>query len=132
MALSFSTLCFCMTSLVLGTAYDYGFDVTKALQNKRQSDSIVVTTGMPLNEDGSVPVRLEIRDLEQDEDRWSLYILALDMMQYTDQSEPTSWFGITSTLHQIRHYTSNLIHTNLDSVADIRCSVVRRHTRRAF
>lgn len=121
MARIFSILCFCMTSLVLGTSYDYGygFDITKAHHTRRQSDPIVVTTGMPLNEDGSVPVRLEIRELQQDEDRWSLYILALDMMQYTDQSDPTSWFGITSTLHHIRRHICYLIHSNLGFEADI-------------
>lgn len=88
-----------MVPLAWGTSYDYGFDITKALKAKRQSQGTIVTSGMPLNEDGSVPVRLEIRDLQQDADRWSLYILALDLMQYTDQTDPTSWFGITSMLH---------------------------------
>lgn len=130
--LSFSILCCCMISMVLGTSYDYGFDVTKAHQSKRQSDGIIVTTGMPLNEDGSVPVRPEIRDLQQDVDRWSLYVLALDMLQYTDQSEPTSWFGITSTSHQIRRHICFLSHSNLGSDADFRCLVTLRHTWCAF
>lgn len=85
-----------MVHSVLGTSYDYGFDVTEGLKAKRaSSSSIVVTTGMPLRSNGSVPVRSEIRDLQQDTDKWSLYILALDLMQYTDQSDITSWFGIS-------------------------------------
>lgn len=88
-----------MIPLVLGTSYDYGFDVTAARKAKRQSGDIVVTTGMPPRDDGSIPVRPEIRTLQQDEDKWSLYILALDMLQYTAQSDPTSWFGLTGTLH---------------------------------
>lgn len=79
----------------MGTSYDYGLDITKSLKEKRQSDGYIVTTGMPLNQNGSVPVRHEIRDLQQDPDRWVLYILALDMMQYTDQSDESSWYSIT-------------------------------------
>lgn len=87
-----------MISLAVGTSYDYGFDVKSGLKDKRQSGGFIVTTGMPLNEDGSVPVRREIRDLQQDSDRWELYILALDMMQWTDQSDQSSWYGITGSL----------------------------------
>ncbi|KAJ4414265.1 hypothetical protein N0V82_008047 [Gnomoniopsis sp. IMI 355080] len=92
---SLGVICCCMVSLVAGTSYNYGFDVIKGLKNKRQSGGFIVTTGMPLNADGSAPVRREIRDLQQDTDRWALYILALDMMQYTDQSDQSSWYAIT-------------------------------------
>lgn len=88
-----------MISLAAGTSYKYSFDVTKGLKEKRQSGDFIVTTGMPLNQDGSAPARLEIRDLQQDPEKWTLYILALDMMQYTDQSDQTSWYAITGTLH---------------------------------
>lgn len=92
-------LCCCMISLALGQSYDYGFDVARAYNTKRQlGESIVVTSGMPVGS-GPVPVRPDLRDLQKDADRWSLYILALDMMQYTDQSYPTSWFSISGTLH---------------------------------
>ncbi|PSR97483.1 common central domain of tyrosinase-domain-containing protein [Coniella lustricola] len=85
-----------MVTAALCTSYDYGFDIIKSMNSKRQADGTIVTTGMPLRSDGSVPIRLEIRDLQQDTNQWSLYILALDMMQFTDQSDPTSWFSITS------------------------------------
>lgn len=107
-ALSLTVLCCYMISLVLSTSYDYGFDATKILKAKRQSPDFIVTTGMPLNEDGSVPIRPEIRTLQQDADRWELYLLALDMMQYTDQSDPSSWFGITSMLHWVRRWSPPL------------------------
>ncbi|KAL1870506.1 hypothetical protein Daus18300_005194 [Diaporthe australafricana] len=88
-------VCRCMISLALGQSYSYDFDVAKAYNTKRQlGGNIVVTTGMPVGS-GPVPVRPNIRDLQKDPDRWSLYILALDMMQWTDQSQPTSWFSIT-------------------------------------
>lgn len=92
-------LCCCVISLVMGQSYDYGFDVTRAYNAKRQlGANIVVTTGMPVGP-GPVPVRPDIRDLQKDSDKWSLYILALDMMQWTEQSQPTSWFSIGGTLH---------------------------------
>lgn len=92
-------LCCCMISLALAQSYDYGFDVARAYHTKRQlGDKIVVTTGMPVGS-GPVPVRPDIRDLQKDPDKWSLYILALDMMQWTEQSYPTSWFSISGTLH---------------------------------
>lgn len=86
--------------LVLGTSYDYGLNITEGLRAKRASDgNLVVTKGMPLRSNGSVPVRYEIRDLQRDSDKWSLYLLALDLMQFTDQSVPTSWFQISGGLH---------------------------------
>lgn len=90
-----------MISLVLGASYNYGFDVNEALRAKRQSDeTIIITKGMPPRQNGSLPVRIEVRDLEKDQDKWALYVLALDMMQYTSQSEITSWYSISSTLHR--------------------------------
>lgn len=89
----------CMVSLVVGQSYDYGFDAARSYNAKRQlGGNIVVTTGMPVDP-GPVPVRPDIRDLQKDPDKWSLYVLALDMMQWTEQSQPTSWFAIGGTLH---------------------------------
>jgi tyrosinase len=91
-------LCCRMMSLTLGQSYNYGFDVAKAYHAKRQlGGNMVVTTGMPVGS-GPVPVRPDIRHLQKDPDKWSLYILALDMMQWTDQSYPTSWFSISGKL----------------------------------
>lgn len=92
-------LFWCIISLALCQSYDYGFDAARAYNAKRQlGRGIVVTTGMPVGP-GPVPVRLDIRDLQKDPDKWSLYILALDMLQWTEQSQPTSWFSISGTLH---------------------------------
>lgn len=93
-------LCCCIISLALGQSYDYGFDVARAYHAKRQlGGDIIVTTGMPVGP-GAVPSRPDIHDLQNDQDKWNLYILALDMMQWTDQSFPTSWFAI-SGLHGV-------------------------------
>lgn len=101
---SLSILCCCVSSLVAATSYKYGFDVTTAMKAKRQTGGFIVTKGMPRNTDGSIPARVEIRDLQQNPDKWALYILALDMMQYTDQSDETSWYGILGMSHSVHCY----------------------------
>jgi len=45
--------------------------------------------------DGSVPLRLEIRQLQQNADQWNLYLLALDRLQNVNQSELLSWYQIS-------------------------------------
>lgn len=76
--------------------YDYG-EINISLPEKRQSSDIpYITTGVTNNlpTDGSMPLRLEIRELQKNTEQWNLYILALDMLQYTDQSELLSWYEI--------------------------------------
>lgn len=43
---------------------------------------------------GSLPVRREIRELEKDQDLWTLYLLGLDYMQASEQDDPLSWYKI--------------------------------------
>lgn len=96
-----SLVCCSMMASVLGENYNYGINITEGLKAKRaSSDGIIVTTGMPLRANGSVPVRYEIRNLQQDTNKWELYILALDLMQYTNQSVITSWFSISGAFHK--------------------------------
>ncbi|KAK4136323.1 Di-copper centre-containing protein [Trichocladium antarcticum] len=88
LSLAIQLLCLAQ-SLVIGqdTTYNYGFDVSTRV--KRQlARRQVVRTG------GEIHVRQEIRELEKDQDMWSLYILGLSMLQFTPQSSPTSWYGI--------------------------------------
>jgi tyrosinase len=40
-------------------------------------------------------VRQEIRQMENDNEMWTLYLLGLSMMQFTDQSDALSWYQIT-------------------------------------
>lgn len=49
-------------------------------------------------DNGSLPVRREIRELEKDQDLWTLYLLGLDAMQASEQAEPTSWYKIMGKL----------------------------------
>ncbi|KAK4193361.1 putative tyrosinase [Podospora australis] len=88
---------------VLGqhTAYNYGFDVGSRVKRQLAQPLRVVVRG---EGGGVVQVRREIREMEQDQKLWTLYILGVSMMQYTDQSSPTSWYGITG-IHGMPHQT---------------------------
>lgn len=75
-------------------SYDYGADPPR-LPKRQSSESfpiIGVHTGSDVN--GSVPLRIEVRELEKDPVAWTLYILGLDMLQYTPQSDMLSWYQI--------------------------------------
>jgi len=67
---------------------EYGYG---AKHYRRDGDFFAVT-GPKAN--GSVPLRKEIRELQKDTTMWTLYILALDMLQYTNQSDMLSWYQI--------------------------------------
>ena len=73
--------------------YNYGFDVKTRVKRQlgRHSDLVVQDK---IAGGGDVVVRQEIRQMEQDTDLWTLYILALSMMQFTDQESPTSYYGL--------------------------------------
>ncbi|KAI0402806.1 Di-copper centre-containing protein [Xylaria palmicola] len=72
--------------------YDYGHSTNLRINKRAFSQSSVVGS-LPLI-DGQPQPRLEIRELEEDDDLWSLYILALSWMQYTAQDSPFSWYQI--------------------------------------
>lgn len=81
-------------SAVAPTSYDYGINISTIL--KRQSSNNFAVTGINTGNgtNGSVPARQEIRQLEQDDIMWTLYILGLDMLQFTNQTEMLSWYQI--------------------------------------
>ena len=62
----------------------------------RQGATVAITgLGNGRSDNGSVPYRLEIRDLEQNADQWNLYLLALYMMQQsTSQTDELSYYQI--------------------------------------
>lgn len=88
-------LVFALTSVASSRclSYDYGFDVSKLV--KRQSSSQVFVVRGATNAKDNIPLRKEIRELEQDQDTWTLYMLALSWMQYTSQDQLLSWYQIT-------------------------------------
>ncbi|KAK4034166.1 DNA-directed RNA polymerase I subunit RPA2 [Parachaetomium inaequale] len=82
-------------------AYNYGFDVKKRAKRQLGRRGAMVVqdkTG------GDIQVRQEIRQLEQDQDLWTLYILGLSMLQYTDQASPMSYYGLAG-IHGMPHQT---------------------------
>jgi len=46
-------------------------------------------------QDGSVPLRLEIRDLQKNPDLWNLYLLGLARLQQSDQGELLSYYQLS-------------------------------------
>lgn len=57
--------------------------------------------------DGPLPVRREIREMEKDQDLWTLYLLGLDFMQATQQEDPTSWYKIMGKLVHFRQQSKH-------------------------
>lgn len=86
------------STAALPTSYDYGIDKSRIL--KRQTSNFYAITGIHTGSgpDGSAPIRQEIRKLQQDNTTWTLYILGLDMLQYTNQTEMLSWYQIAGIL----------------------------------
>lgn len=87
------------------TAYDYSFDIKtriKRNQIERRTglvvrDKTATAAAAAAGDVVEVLVRPEIRQLEQDTDLWTLYILGLSMMQFTDQASPTSYYGLAGS-----------------------------------
>lgn len=75
-------------------SYDYGFDAKKRMAKRQSQEAPFVVSG-PDNRGVVIP-RREVRDIEQDEDLWTLYMLGLDYMQKNvEQDDPLSWYGLT-------------------------------------
>ncbi|KAI1383252.1 Di-copper centre-containing protein [Hypoxylon trugodes] len=82
-----------IADLVHPGQYDYGFHADHRLRKRDPFQSHIITG--PPRVDGKIPQRPDIRDLQKDEDKWNLYLLALNYMQFTDQDLPFSWYQIT-------------------------------------
>ncbi|KAE8445423.1 hypothetical protein EG329_013436 [Mollisiaceae sp. DMI_Dod_QoI] len=48
----------------------------------------------PAPADGSLPLRIEIRDLQKNADQWNLYLLGLDAFKKLDEKSDLSYYGI--------------------------------------
>ncbi|CAK7237697.1 hypothetical protein SEUCBS140593_010079 [Sporothrix eucalyptigena] len=90
----------CLFTLVIANQYDYGFDVQAHLTRRfhgrygSSAETPFVVGGLAGHRNGTMPPRQEIRQMEKDTDLWTLYILGLNMMQYTDQSNFLSYYQI--------------------------------------
>ena len=87
----------CGVPSILARSQGHAAVEARATRVKRQFQSFPIT-GAPggVGSDGSVPLRREIRDLENnDKPMWNLYILALHRyMQDSDQSSQLSYYGV--------------------------------------
>ncbi|KAK4251830.1 hypothetical protein C7999DRAFT_27509 [Corynascus novoguineensis] len=92
-----------VNALVLAqySGYDYGFNIEKRIKRQLGRRSAMVVQDRTGDE---VHVRQEIRQLEQDHDLWTLYMLGLSMLQYTDQASPVSHYGLAG-IHGMPHQT---------------------------
>ena len=89
---------------IVGAQYNYGFDPRTTIV-KRQSSSLPLT-GVH-NPDGTLGLRREVDDLATDPTTWNLFMLGLDMMQWTDQSDIESWYQVMGNI--ILHLQSHTL-----------------------
>jgi tyrosinase len=83
------------------TGYDFGAGISRLNRRRSITQSALVfnqLASVTEDDDDNKALRKEIRDLEQNEDQWTLYILGLSMMQYTNQSDEISWYQVTGLL----------------------------------
>ncbi|RDW85231.1 hypothetical protein BP6252_02821 [Coleophoma cylindrospora] len=104
-----------------GGPYNYGMEARSIYARSAATD--YVTTGIPTSTNGTLPLRLEIRDLEKDNATWTLFILALDMMQYTNQSEIFSWYQIAG-IHGRPFYAWDNVNGPVDDQGNGYCTHV--------
>lgn len=78
---------------VFGLDYDFGIDLISLTRRQDPSAPIVVGR-LPLAANGSMPLRLEIRDVQADKYKWDLYVLALSMLQTVSQDDPLSYYQV--------------------------------------
>lgn len=66
------------------------------LMRRQMESGYYPVTGVQsgLRSNGSIPYRLEIRELQKDGDLWNLYLLGLERLQATEQSDKLSWYQI--------------------------------------
>lgn len=117
--------CTCTALAALGSGYDFGIDVSR-WSRRRDAASPIVVGKLPLALNGSIPRRLEVRQLKADPYKWDLFILALSMLQNADQDDPLSWYqiagGLSSVIPAMRQRPATLMSLLL----------VTRHPRRAL
>lgn len=88
-----SLLALCaLLGLVLATNYNFGFDI-ETLTRRQEGERIIVGR-LPFAANGSVPHRLDIRQMRDDPYKWNLFILSLSMFQSVKQSDPLSWYQV--------------------------------------
>lgn len=117
----------CLVSPTAGSQYDYGFNVHARLSRRfyeKHNTGVngqkpFVVSGLGGHRNGTMPPRQEIRRMENDTDLWTLYILGLNMMQYTDQSNFLSYYQIAGTSPRSLCFGSEFCYGTLAMFTDI-------------
>lgn len=79
--------------LATAQAYDFGVDVS-TLTRRDDAKKPIVVRRLPVPLNGSLPIRVEIRQLAKNKYKWDLFILAMSMFEFADQGDPLSWYQI--------------------------------------
>ncbi|KAH6890579.1 hypothetical protein B0T10DRAFT_596680 [Thelonectria olida] len=97
-------------AFVLGldqTTYDYGTNINIKSLLKRDGDSSRIVVGkLPLTPNGTLPVRLEIRQMKADTYKWDLFVLSMSMFQSASQDDPMSWYKVAG-IHGVPYESWN-------------------------
>ncbi|TVY40862.1 Tyrosinase [Lachnellula occidentalis] len=88
----------CIQSTYANNHGSYNYDGVRNLARnpvvpRQSTQNFYPVTGPTSN--GTLAVRQEIRELQKDSTLWTLYVLALDFMQYTNQTNMLSWYQIS-------------------------------------
>ena len=84
-------LSLCLITSILGVPLDERPDVRR--QMRRQVDPLAVKGAPVVN--GTVPQRLEIRQLRKNTAQWNLYLLAMNEYQQMDKSDRRSYYQLS-------------------------------------
>ena len=84
-----------VAAVVTAQQYNYGFDINKVLKRQAGTNTPYIVRGLD-RINGSTPLRPEIRDLEKNFEKFTLFRLGTSMLQFSDQSEMLSWYKLSS------------------------------------
>ncbi|KAM0516939.1 hypothetical protein ACHAPE_005051 [Trichoderma viride] len=104
----FLLLAWVLQSIISGVSskdYDFGVDLI-SLTRRQDPNAPIVVSRLPLAANGSIPLRLEIRDVQADKYKWDLYVLALSMFQSVSQDDPLSYYQVAG-IHGVPFVTWN-------------------------
>ncbi|TVY93845.1 Tyrosinase [Lachnellula willkommii] len=87
----------CIQSTYADDHGSYNYDSVRNLARnpivpRQSTQNFYPVTGPASN--GTVVLRQEIRELQKNQTLWTLYVLALDILQYTNQTDMLSWYQI--------------------------------------
>ncbi|KAG5918288.1 hypothetical protein E4U42_006925 [Claviceps africana] len=85
--------------------YDFGVGVRR-LTRRDDSPNPIVVRRLPTPSNGTLPLRMEVRSMRDNNYKWDLFILGLSMFQFTSQDDPLSWYQIAG-IHGVPFTTWN-------------------------